>query len=511
MGVAQSIPIVGEVVTVAEAGSKAIAGGAYKLFGADKASQELLDGAKRSLENYAEVNLVVSNARVIAAKIKGDDKEADHLLKRQGDAWTKVAENTPVVGHAVGIYHYIDGDTKAGNRCMIGASCTTVVMVATVATGGVAGPAVVSVAAACESMICCTCLGLLSDCSSGAGLATVPEIVEATYEKIVEVTDEKFGVREGTSPQVPHADIIQHHETANMVKIFENPGDAMSHLEPNTSYDFVRLEDGSVRYIEHTDAVATAKVLESDLRVGHTTLVPPETKVVAAGEIHVDSNGIINNINCQSGHFCVPLEFMTTQIGNQLNFPISVLTFKSPLLTRLLGSAIASNPVFKATIRHVYVYSPTFFAIHTHDDRETSTPLADSTYVLAVKETAEVKVLTFFCSENALAAYDASPSDLPRFLWDKGSGELLVASEDKQGVMDQCRANALSINKVFPGGSWRAACQDIETWWDETLGKYEMRCTHAGANGADFTDEIVFQMGDIVEIQNSLLVNLGKA
>lgn len=569
MGAAQSIPVIGEIVTVAESGGKTIAAGACKVFGADDAAQELIDGAGKSWENYAEVNLIVSNVRVVAAKIDGDDKEADRLLGKQGDAWTEVAENTPVVGHAVGVYHYIDGDTDAGDRCMIGASRTTAVMVATVATGGLgAGALAVGSAAAGAGLaydgiatginsavkddfaptgtiaavkhavetgnasdIFDVAAAPVGDFTAGAlhgyvkGKAaggaipeTVTPAVELARERIGSTAAvlehyEAFGERPGTCPQVPHADIVGNPNTVGLIQEFASPGEAMSNLEPGASYDFVRLEDGKVRYIKHSDAVMAAKELEAGkLRIGHTSLVAPEAEVVAAGEIHVDSAGVINNINCQSGHFRIPLEVMTRQIGRQ--FPVSVLTLNSPLFTRLLGNAIASSPVFKAVVKAVYVYSPTVLAILTEDDSEqaksSNTPLAKSTHVLAVKEQSDIKVISFFCGENARAAYDASPVDLPRFLWSRTTGEL-VASEDEQGCVDVCKASALSVNSVLPKGGWKEVCRDVETWWDEALGKYELRCTHAAANGVDFTDETLFEKEDVVEVRDGALVNCGRA
>lgn len=122
MGAAQSIPIIGEIVTAAEVVGKTIAAGGCALVGNHKAADSLMQGAKNSLVHYSEVNLIVSNVRVIAAKINHDDKEANRLLAAQGKAWKSVAEGTPVVGHVIGLYHYARGETKQGDDCMISAT-----------------------------------------------------------------------------------------------------------------------------------------------------------------------------------------------------------------------------------------------------------------------------------------------------------------------------------------------------------------------------------------------------
>jgi len=136
MGAAQSIPVIGEVVTVSEAASKTIAAGTCAAVGQSKAAEKLISEAGKSFEHYAEVNAVVSNVRVAYNKIEGDDKKADELLQAQGKAWTEIAENKPVVGHIKGVVHYAQGDDDAGDRSMTNATRGTAVVGAAVASGG---------------------------------------------------------------------------------------------------------------------------------------------------------------------------------------------------------------------------------------------------------------------------------------------------------------------------------------------------------------------------------------
>ena len=80
-------------------------------------------------------------------KIKGDNDEADRMFK----SLEGVMDNTPGVGHAKGIVHYAIGDTEHGNRCMIGASRSTLVAGAGALTGGIGGGVVLGGMAGAET------------------------------------------------------------------------------------------------------------------------------------------------------------------------------------------------------------------------------------------------------------------------------------------------------------------------------------------------------------------------
>jgi hypothetical protein len=136
MGNAQAIPVIREVVTVFEAVGKTIAAGACAAVGQTKAANKLIQGVGQTFVNYSEVGAIVANVHMAVMAGCGDDEKVRRLRDRQEEAWLDLVENTPMVGHGIGIGRYIAGDTEGGNRCMIGSSRSTVVLAATVATGG---------------------------------------------------------------------------------------------------------------------------------------------------------------------------------------------------------------------------------------------------------------------------------------------------------------------------------------------------------------------------------------
>lgn len=141
MGAAQSIPVVGEIVTVLDSGTRTIAAGVCEVVGDTKDAKELIKGAGDSWKHYTDVNLIVANTRVVVAKIEGDAKTADYLMDKEKEAWTDVAENTPVVGHVVGLVRYAEGDKEGAKRAFFAATRSTLVAGAAIATGGVGGAA----------------------------------------------------------------------------------------------------------------------------------------------------------------------------------------------------------------------------------------------------------------------------------------------------------------------------------------------------------------------------------
>jgi hypothetical protein len=125
--------------SVTEGAGKAIAAGACAVVGETEAADELIHGAGQAFVNYTEVGAIAANINMAVAAASGDDDKVKRLQERQEEAWTDLAENTPVIGHGVGIAYYIAGDKEGGDRCMIGATRSAVVAVVTAATGGVGG------------------------------------------------------------------------------------------------------------------------------------------------------------------------------------------------------------------------------------------------------------------------------------------------------------------------------------------------------------------------------------
>lgn len=133
MGATQSIPVIGEVVTIVDSAGRAAAAGALAITGQSDAAGKMIDSAGQSWVSYSERSAITGTIRRIATD---DPAENERLKKIQEDSWTELGENTPVVGHIVGVVHYAQGDTEGGNRCMVSASRTTAVIGATAVTGG---------------------------------------------------------------------------------------------------------------------------------------------------------------------------------------------------------------------------------------------------------------------------------------------------------------------------------------------------------------------------------------
>jgi hypothetical protein len=150
MGAAQSIPIVGEVVTVVDAAARTVAAGGAAICGQTNAAENLIKSAGQSFIDYSERNAIAANVNVLVNHLQGNNDRVDEILKKQGQAWTNLGENTPVVGHVVGVVRYATGDKEGGDRAMIGSTRTSVIIGATIATGGgalvVGGVAVASAA-----------------------------------------------------------------------------------------------------------------------------------------------------------------------------------------------------------------------------------------------------------------------------------------------------------------------------------------------------------------------------
>ena len=136
MGAVKSVPVVGEVVTVADMAVKCVAGTVVAPFSTDTA-EKFFDAAGHSFVDYAERSPVQAVVHSAVALFDDDAKAglADHW-KKVGSSAVELVDGMPVVGHVKGVYHYLDGDKEAGDQCMKAASRSTAVVGATVLTGG---------------------------------------------------------------------------------------------------------------------------------------------------------------------------------------------------------------------------------------------------------------------------------------------------------------------------------------------------------------------------------------
>lgn len=139
MGDAQSVPVLGEAVTIIDSGAKTVAAGACALVGETETAEKLIDGAGNSWKEYSEKNLLAGFVNATAHKISGDDEECERISKKTLKSLEGFVDSVPVVGHVKGVGHYIAGDSEHGNQCMLGATRGAAVLGAGLATGGLGG------------------------------------------------------------------------------------------------------------------------------------------------------------------------------------------------------------------------------------------------------------------------------------------------------------------------------------------------------------------------------------
>lgn len=144
MGAAQVIPGVGETITAIDSGVKMIAAGSCAVVGevlddknAKDVAKKLANDARNSWVEYTERNLIAATVRAFVHSARGNEMEADRVLRKMGNSVVEIIDNTPVIGHAKGIVHYAIGDTERGHDCMKGATRVLVVAGAGALTGGV--------------------------------------------------------------------------------------------------------------------------------------------------------------------------------------------------------------------------------------------------------------------------------------------------------------------------------------------------------------------------------------
>ena len=175
MGDAQSIPVLGEVVTVIDSGAKTIAAGACAMVGQTDAAGKLIKGAGNSWVEYSEKNLVAGLVNATASKIQGDEEECERISKKILGSLEGFVDSVPAVGHVKGIGHYIAGDTEHGNKCMLGATRGVAVLGAGLATGGLGG-------------------GLVAGGLAGAGSGVTYDFTASVIDSVVHDENRPHGI-----------------------------------------------------------------------------------------------------------------------------------------------------------------------------------------------------------------------------------------------------------------------------------------------------------------------------
>ncbi|CEI68224.1 hypothetical protein FVEN_g11825 [Fusarium venenatum] len=107
MGATQSIPVVGEAVTIVDSCVRTVAAGACAAVGNTEAAEELIKSADQSWVDYSEKSAIASNIQILANF--NDDERKSYLLGKQGEAWTSLGKNTPVVSHVIGVINNANG------------------------------------------------------------------------------------------------------------------------------------------------------------------------------------------------------------------------------------------------------------------------------------------------------------------------------------------------------------------------------------------------------------------
>mmetsp|Transcript_42013 Transcript_42013/g.75709 ORF Transcript_42013/g.75709 Transcript_42013/m.75709 type:complete len:549 (+) Transcript_42013:243-1889(+) len=509
MGNVAAVPIIGEIVTVAESAGKTVAAGACAVVGESGSAKKLIKGAGKSWENYVEVNAVAANINMAAAAIDGDDKKVKKLKERQRDAWSEIGENTPVVGHVAGVVNYAVGNSEAGDRCMIGATRSAAVAAAAVASGGTAAFATAAAYDGVATGLNSAAKGKYAPTGNVAGVdnairtkdvnnyfdaiggvvmdgvgtkggAKITKTIKAKRakkttpaRKLAEQHNERPSVMDRYTPHdvVPNSSkqatlskLQQHPGTKNMIKSFNSPVEAVRSLTESTKYDFVRLTDGSIRYISHADRAAAFRILGENNPVGHTSLIPPGQKVIAAGEILVNAKGVIYNINPQSGHFRVPLTRFVKQKGKA--FPTEVVTFESQVFKTLF----AENPQLTLardvvrTVGNRAVVITAYGMILCGPDSNGFDEGSHFTHIIAWHENDRVNALAYGKKAHASEAFKVAGTNYAKVMFSISSGEV----EESYGCdmyVNQCVNFCTEFQNDVQGTDWDPNVTD----WDPNV------------------------------------------
>lgn len=174
MGAAQSVPVVGETVTLINSSVKMVAAGTCALVGEIAGEQDAKDAAKQFVKDagkswveYSERNIIAAPVRATVHVVAGEEEEARRVMKKMAKSAEQVIDSTPVVGHVKGVGHYMFGDTEHGHDCMKGATRSLAVVGAAGLTGGVGGGAV---------------LGGLAGVSSGVAYDGTVSVIESSVK-----------------------------------------------------------------------------------------------------------------------------------------------------------------------------------------------------------------------------------------------------------------------------------------------------------------------------------------
>lgn len=162
MGHVQSVPVLGEIVTIVESSVKFIAAGTCMVMGGiiepviyirntwSKKAQEnpllnaagkLCEGAGNSLAEYTEKNMIVGCINMKIKRCKGDTEGAERIKQKILNSLEGFADSMPVLGHFKGACHYIDGNTEHGYKCMLSATRLPAILASGVITGVLGGGA----------------------------------------------------------------------------------------------------------------------------------------------------------------------------------------------------------------------------------------------------------------------------------------------------------------------------------------------------------------------------------
>lgn len=94
------------------------------------------EGAKRTQENFSKQMPVVSQIRSAVESASGNDEAARQTQLAFADNVSNVADAIPIVGHVKGGIHHAVGDHAGGDKALIAATRTAVVVGTGIATGG---------------------------------------------------------------------------------------------------------------------------------------------------------------------------------------------------------------------------------------------------------------------------------------------------------------------------------------------------------------------------------------
>ncbi|KAJ3286512.1 hypothetical protein HDU79_006429 [Rhizoclosmatium sp. JEL0117] len=256
------------------------------------------------------------------------------------------------------------GDTAKGDAAMKAASRSTVVLAATVATGGAGaiacGAAAVGSGVAMDGIttgidsavhkeyrpagiieastrahqtgdandIFSAVAIPVGDFASGAMYAkaaaakATKKLANTPAEQMRMRADSTASVLESykklsVAPGMENAVQASFAETSPFIQQAPNPSSFLKNLKPGT-YNFVRLSDGSINFIPEGGFTNP-----QGLPAGHTSLVPPNMAPVMAGQVKLTAAGMVEFVSNGSGHYRASLATAIEQVGR--NIPRAVI------------------------------------------------------------------------------------------------------------------------------------------------------------------------------------------